>query len=442
LIVDRVPKFVTAERAVEAVRSNDDVVVANFCGEPRYLPMALMNRSSDLRGVRLFHMAVHGPFQQKYLEPEMDLHIRCATPFCGRSRSVRQMVRQGRADYFPVTFAAIPRLLREGPYKSDVFMLTVSPPDSSGYCSLGVSVDYAWGAIERPARMIIAEMNSHMPRTQGRTALHISRIDYLVEVDEPLFELPQSPVTDIEQRIGGFVADLVRDGSTLQVGYGGTSESVLYFLKDKKNLGIHTEMVPEGIRELFASGAVTNGEKSIHRGKAMCTFHGGTARLYDWLDNNPLFEMQPVDYTNDPRVIASNRNLVAVNAALQVDLYGNIYADMLGLDDQFTGAGGQLDFAVGCSLAGDARFVTVLPSTTADGEHTRIVAHPTLEMGNPMAPQMPTVPRHYSDYVVTEFGVAHLKGMTNRERARALIGIAHPAFRDSLQSQAKHLGLV
>jgi 4-hydroxybutyrate CoA-transferase len=441
LVVEKKPKFVTAERAVQAIRSNDDVVLANFCGEPRHLTVALMNRAPELQDVRLFHMAIHGPFQDRYVDPGMDAHIRCATPFSGRSRSVRQMIKQGQADFFPVTFAAIPRLLREGEYKSDVFMLTVSPPDSSGYCSLGVSVDYAWGAIERPARAIIAEMNPHMPRTHGRTAVHISKIDYLVEVDEPLFELPQSPVTDIEKRIGGFVADLVRDGSTLQVGFGGTSESVLYFLKDKKDLGIHTEMVPEGIRELFASGAVTNNEKSIHRGKAICTFHGGTARLYDWLDNNPLFEMQPVDYTNDPRVIASNRNLVAVNTALQVDLYGNIYADMLGLDDQYTGAGGQLDFAMGCSLADDARFVNVLPSTTSDGKHSRIVAHPTFEKGNALAPQMPTVPRYYSDYVVTEFGVAHLKGRSNRDRARALIGVAAPAFRDSLHEQAKKLGL-
>jgi 4-hydroxybutyrate CoA-transferase len=440
--MERMPQVVSADRAVQAVRSHDDVVLANFCGEPRYLPAALMKRSSELQGVRLFHMAVHGPFQERYLDPEMDRHIRCATPFSGRSRSVRQMLKQGRADFFPVTFASIPRLLREGAYKSDVFMLTVSPPDSSGYCSLGVSVDYAWGAIERPARVIIAEINQRMPRTQGRTALHISKIDYAVEVDEPLFELPQSPITEVEKRIGGFVADLVPDGSTLQVGFGGTSESVLYFLKDKRNLGIHTEMVPEGVRELFASGAVTNSRKSIHPGKAICTFHGGTSRLYDWLNDNPLFEMQPVDYTNDPRIIASNRNLVAVNTALQVDLYGNVYADMLGLDDQYTGAGGQLDFAMGCSLAGDARFVNVLPSTAGDGKHSRIVAHPRLEIGNALAPAMPTVPRYYADYVVTEFGVAHLKGRSNRERAAALIGIAHPVFRDSLGAQARQLGLL
>jgi len=288
-ITEHMPKFVTPERAVEAIKSDDDVVLANFCGEPRYLPMALMDRASELTNVRVFHMAVHGPFQKKYSEPGMHRHVRCATPFCGRSQSVRQMVRTGLADFFPVTFAGVPRLLREGAFKSDVFMLTVSPPDADGYCSLGVSVDYAWGAIERPARSIIAEINPRMPRTQGKTDLHISRIDFAVEVDEPLFELPQAPITDVERKIGGNLAELVPNGSTLQVGYGGTSESVLYFLKEKRDLGIHTEMVPEGIRDLFAAGAVTNGQKSVHPGKAVCTFHGGTTKLYDWLNDNSLF---------------------------------------------------------------------------------------------------------------------------------------------------------
>jgi 4-hydroxybutyrate CoA-transferase len=436
------PKYVTAAEAVKAIQSYDDVVLANFCGEPRQLPMALMERAPELKGVRVFHMAVHGEFQTKYLEPGMDAHIRCATPFCGRSPSMRRLVKEGRADFYPVTFAGVPRLLREGDFKSDIFMLTVSPPDSNGICNLGVSVDYAWGAIERPPRLIIAEIDSHMPRTQGRTALHISRIDYAVEVDEPLFELPQSPVTDIEKTIGGYVADLVEDGATLQVGYGGVSESVLYFLTDKKHLGIHTEMVPEGLRQLFESGAITNSEKSIHSGKVVCTFHGGTKKLYDWLDNNQLFEMQPVDYTNDPRVIASNRRLVAINTALQVDLFGNVYADLLGLDDQYTGAGGQLDFALGCILADDARFINVLPATARNGAVSRIVTHPSREMENTLASQIPTVPRYYSDYVVTEFGIARLKGKSNRERAQSLIAIAHPDFRESLRYQAKQLGLL
>lgn len=436
------PKIITAEKAVEAIKSNDDVVLANFCGEPRFLPMALMNRARELSGVRLFHMAVHGPFQEKYLEPGMEQHIKCATPFCGRSKSVRQLLREARADFYPVTFANIPRLLREGDFKTDVFMLTVAPPDDYGYCSLGVSVDYAWAALERPPRVVIAEVNPNMPRTQGRSSIHVSHIDYMVEVEEPLYELEQFPITDVETKIGEYLADLVEDGSTLQVGYGGLSEATIRFLKDKKDLGIHTEMVPEGLRELIEIGAVTNARKSIHKGKIVCTFHGGTRKLYQWLDNNPLIEMQPVDYTNDPRVIAMNSKIVAINAALQVDLFGNIYSDMLGIQDQYTGSGGQLDFAMGCAIAHDAKFITVVPSTAGAGEFSRIVAHPSFEVDNPLASGIPTVPRYYADYVVTEYGVAHLKGKSNNERAQSLIEIAHPNIRSVLRKQAKELGLL
>jgi 4-hydroxybutyrate CoA-transferase len=436
------PKVVTPEQAVEVIKSNDDVILANFCAEPRYLPMALMDRAPELIGVRIFHMAVHGQFQERYLKPGMEKHIRCATPFCGRSKSVSQLLKEARADFYPVTFANVPRLLREGNVKSDVFMLTVSPPDSYGYCSLGISVDYAWGALERPPRVIVAEINPNMPRTQGRTSIHISQIDYAIEVHEPLFELEQSQITEVQRRIGEFISEMVEDGTTLQVGYGGVSEVVIYFLKDKKDLGIHTEMVPEGIRDLIEEGVVTNAKKSIHRGKALCTFHGGTKKLYDWLDNNPLFEMQPVDYTNNPRVIALNRKLVAINAALQVDLYGNIYADVLGLQDQYTGAGGQLDFAMGCAIADDAKFVTALPATTSNGAFSRIVAHPSMEANNVLASQIPTVPRYYADYVVTEYGAANLKGKSNSERAKSLIEIAHPNFRNTLCKQAVQLGLL
>jgi len=436
------PKVVTAEEAVEAIKSNDDVVLSNFCSEPIHLPMALMNRAPELSGVRIYHMAIHGPFQEKYLEPGMEKHVRCATTLSGRSKSVRQLIAEGRADFYSVTFFNVPRLLREGDFKSDVFMLTVSPPDDHGYCNLGINVDYAWGVLERPPRVVIAEMNPNMPRTQGRTTIHLSQIDYVVEVDQPLFELQQFPITDVETKIGEYVASLVEDGSTLQVGYGGLSESCIYFLQDKRDLGMHSEMVPEGLRELLAIGAVTNNKKSIHKGKIACTFHGGTKKLYDWLDNNPLIEMQPVDYINDPKVIAMNSKVVAINAALQVDLFGNIYADVLGLQDQYSGAGGQLDFAMGCSIATDAKFITVLPSITGNGQFSRIVAHPSLETDNLLASQIVTVSRYYADYVVTEYGVAHLKGKSNNDRAKTLIGIAHPEHRGKLQQQAKQLGLL
>ena len=372
----------------------------------------------------------------------MEKHVRCVTTLSGRSKVVRQLIAEGRADFYSVTFFGVPRLLREGDFKSDVFMVTVTPPDNYGYCNLGINVDYAWGALERPPRVILAEMNPYMPRTQGRTSLHFSQIDYVVEVNEPLFELEQFSITDVETRIGEYVASLVEDGSTLQIGYGGLSESCIYFLKDKKDLGIHTEMIPEGIMELLAEGAVTNNKKSIHKGKITCSFNGGTKALYDWLDNNPLIEMYPVDYVNDPRVIAMNNKVVAINAALQVDLFGNIYADVMGLQDQYSGAGGQLDFAMGCSIAPDAKFITVVPSASSDGKFSRIVTHPSLETDNPLASQIITVSRYYADYVVTEYGIAHLKGKSNQARAEALIRIAHPNHRDSLRQQAKKLGLL
>ncbi len=436
------PKIVTAEKAVQTIKSHDDIVLANFCGEPRLLPMALMNRAHELIGVRIFHYAAFGPFQGRYLEPGMEKHIRCATAFCGRRKSVRQLIKEGRADFYPVTFGNTPRLLREGDFHSDALLLSISPPDRDGYCSLGVSVDYAHGALERPPRVVIAEVNPNMPKTHGRSLIHISRIDYIVEVDQPLYELEQSVITEVQARIGQRVAALVEDCSTLQIGYGGVSEAMVHFLKGKKNLGIHTEMVPEGLRELVAAGAVTGDKKSIHPGKVVCTFHGGTTELYRWLDDNPVIEMHPVDYTNDPKIIAMNSNMVAINAALQVDLFGNIYSDLLGLEDQYTGSGGQLDFAIGCAIAPDAKFVTVLPSTIGDEMSSRIVAHPTLEMSNPRAPQIPTIPRYYADYVVTEYGVAHLKGKPNAERAEALIQIAHPDFRGLLRQQAKELALL
>jgi 4-hydroxybutyrate CoA-transferase len=320
-------------------------------------------------------------------------------------------------------------------------MTIVSPPDKFGYCSLGVSVDYAWGAIERPARVIIAEVNPNMPRTYGRTFIHISQIDYVVPTNEPLHTLEQFEITEVEEKIGRYVADIVEDGATLQVGYGGVSEAAVRFLGDKKNLGIHTEMVPEGLRPLVEAGVINNSKKAIHKGKCVCTFHGGTRALFEWVDNNPLIEMQPVDYVNKPSVIAQNSKMTAINAALQVDLYGNVYCDVLGVTDQYSGSGGQLDYVKGCAISSDAVFITTVPSISTDQKWSRIVAHPTMT-DNPLAPQMPLFSRYFADVVVTENGVARLKGKNNLERAKALIAIAHPKFKEGLEKQAAAMGLL
>jgi 4-hydroxybutyrate CoA-transferase len=434
-------KFVSADEAVKAVRSGDEIVLANFCAEPRYLPMSLVERAHELKGCRIFHLTPFGPFQTKMADTGMEDHIRIATPFCGRRKDVRRLLKEGRADFYATSFAGYPALLRAGDFKSDVLMLTVSPPDDKGYCSLGVSVDYIFAVLERPCRLVLAEINPNMPVTYGRSFIHISEIDYAVETEAPIFELEQFEVTDIERKIGENVATLVDDGSTIQIGYGAISEAAILFMGGKKDLGMHGEMVPEHVRPLVDSGVLNNSRKSMHKGKIVCTFHGGTTELYKWLNHNALIEMQPVDYTNHPRIIAQQSKMVAINAALQVDLFGNIYADVLGLNDQYTGSGGQVDFALGCAVSDDAKFVTTLSSATSDLKYSRIVLHPTQEE-NPFAPQLPLVSRYLADYVVTEFGIASLKGKTNNERSRSLINIAHPNFRATLTEQARKAGLL
>ncbi len=433
-------KFVTAKEAVQAIRSGDTIVLANFCSEPRYLPDELMDRASELEGCRMYHLTPFGPFQDKYLIPGMEKHIRCATSFVGRRKPIRKLLKEGKADFFPVSFSGIPSMLKTGDLKCDVFMLAVSPPDKRGYCSLGVSVDYAWGCLERPARLVIAEINPNMPVTYGRSFIHISDIDYAVDVDYKIFPFEQFEIADVERRIGENAASLVEDGSTIQIGIGAISEAAINFLTEKKDLGMHTELVPEGVRPLVESGVINNSKKSIHRGRIVATFLAGTQKLYEWLDHNPLIEMMPVDYVNDPRIIAQNHKMVAINAALQVDLFGNVYADMLGLDDQYTGAGGALDYVIGCSLSKEAKLVTTIPSMSRNGKFSRIISHPS-RVDNPLAPQIPLVTRYIADHVVTEFGIAKLRGRSNFERAKALIAVAHPDCRGQLEIEARKLGL-
>lgn len=434
-------KFVTVEEAVKHIQSGDEIVLANFCAEPRYLPEALMDRACELQGCRMFHLTPFGPFQNRYLEPGMDKHVRCATAYVGRRKSIRKLLKDNKADFYAVSFANIPALLRAGDFKTSVFMLTVSPPDKDGFCSLGLSVDYAWSCFERPCRLVIAEINPNMPVTEGKSRIHISDIDYAVEVDYPIFEFEQYEIGEVEQRIGENVASIIEDGSTIQIGLGAISEAAVAFLHEKKDLGLHTEMVPETLKPLVESGVVNNSKKSIHKNKMICTFIAGTKKLYEWMDHNSMIEMLPVDYVNDPRIIAQNYKMTAINAALQVDLFGNVYSDVLGLDDQYSGSGGQMDYVIGCSLSADAKLVTTIPSLSRNGKYSRIVSHPS-QTDNPLAPQMALVSRYNADHVVTEFGVAKLRGRSNTERAKALINIAHPDYRGQLEIQAKKLGLL
>jgi 4-hydroxybutyrate CoA-transferase len=398
-----------------------------------------MDRARELRDVRLFHLRPFGDFILRYLEPGMEEHVKCATAFTGGVHPINQLIREGRADFYPIPLSRLPWLFRSGAFKPDVFIATTSPPDSQGICSLGVSVDYARAAIET-AKIFVAEINENMPRTYGDSLVNITQIDCMVDSKDPIYELPAAKITNLEKRLAENVASIVEDEATIQIGFGAVSESITPFLKEKRNLGMHSEMFPENAIDLVEEGALTCNRKSIDHGKIVCSFSAGTKRLYDWLNNNPMMKMKPVDYVNDSRIIAMNHKMTVINTALQADLYGNVYSDMLGFD-QYSGAGGQPDFILGATMSPDGRSIVVLPSTTSNGEISRVVAHPDLAE-NPRAPAIPTVTRFHADYIVTEHGVASLRGKTVRERARALVEIAHPEFQGKLWEKGKKLNLL
>jgi len=432
-------KAVSAQEAARVVKSGDKVVLANLCGEPHVLPNLIMDRARELTDVRFFHLRPCGQFIERYLEPGMEKHVRCATAFAGGSKPIVQLMKEGRADFYPIPLSKVPSLFRNGSYRPDAFVTTITPPDDNGYCSLGVSVDYAHAAIET-ARIVIAEVNENVPRTGGDSLVHLSDIDYMVADHEPLYEMPVPKITNLEKRMAENVADLVDDEATIQIGYGAVSESIPPFLKEKRDLGMHTEMFPESAITLVEEGALTCERKSIDRGKIVCAFSAGTKRLYDWLDRNPRIAMKPFDYTNDIGIIERSSKMTAINTALQVDLFGNVYSDILGFDE-YSGAGGQPDFVVGASFCPNGKSIIVLPSTTSDGKFSRIVAHPSVT-SNPKSPSMPTVTRFHTDYIVTEWGVASLRDKSAKERAEALFEVSHPDYTGELEKDGRMLGLL
>jgi 4-hydroxybutyrate CoA-transferase len=379
-----------------------------------------------------------GRFVNRYLEDGMEEHVRCVTPFAGGVHQIVRLLNEGRADFYPIPLSMLPWLFRSGSFKPDVFIATVSPPDQKGDCSLGVSVDYGSAALET-AKLKIAEVNPNMPRTLGESKVHISLFDLLVEASDPLYEMPRATITNLDKSIGEKVASLVEDEATIQIGFGAVAESIPHFLKEKRDLGMHSEMFPESAVALVEEGILTGEKKSLNKRKVVCAFSGGSRRLYDWLNENPAIAFRPLDYTNDSRLIAMNHKMTAINTALQVDLYGNVYSDMLGCGE-YSGAGGQPDFVFGSMLCPKGRSIIALPSTASNGTVSRIVAHPAVTK-NRRAPMMPTVSRFNADYVVTEEGIAALKGKTVKERAKVLIEIAHPNFKDSLWEDARKIGL-
>lgn len=410
-------KCVSPEEAVRHVKSGDRVVITHATGESTLLSDALVGRG-DLENVEIVHMVAMG--KAAYCQPGMEHHFRHNSLFLGGT--TRQAIADGRGDFTPVFFSEIPELFRTRLHPN-VVLLHLSPPDEHGYCSFGVSVDYTKPAAE-VADILIAQINRNMPRTLGDSFIHINAIDFIVEADTLIIELAPPKITDIERAIGEHCASLVKDGDTLQLGIGAIPDAVLLFLKEKRDLGIHSEMFSDGVVQLVESGVITNKRKNIHKGKSVAAFLMGTRRLYDYVDNNPEVEMWPVDYVNNPRVIAQNDNLVSINSCVQVDLMGQVVSTSVGLK-QISGVGGQVDFVRGANMSKGGRTIMAMPSTAAKGTVSKIVS--LIDEGAAV-----TTSRYDVNYVVTEQGIAELKGRTLRERARALIGIAHPDFRAPL----------
>ena len=417
----------SAEEALKKVENNDRVVLGHACGEPPTLVEALVARAPELRNVEIVHMVAMGP--AKYAQPGMEESFRHNSLFVGAA--TRKAISEGRALHTPCFFSEIPRLFTWRILPVDVTLMQVSPPDAEGFCSLGVSVDYTL-ASARSDRVTIAQMNRFMPRTMGET-IHLDEIDCIVEKDEPIIELKPPVIGDKEKAIGENVAKLIEDGSTLQLGIGAIPDAVLLFLKDKKDLGIHSEMFSDGVLALAETGVVTNRKKTINTGKFVVTFLMGTRKLYDFVDNNPDVMMRPVDYTNDPNIIGQHDKMISINSALQVDMMGQVNAEMIGRN-QFSGVGGQLDFVRGASRSKGGKSIIALPSTASGGKVSRIVCE--LDRGSAV-----TTSRNDVHFIVTEYGAAELRGKSIRDRARALIAIAHPEFRDSLIKQASEAGI-
>lgn len=416
----------SASQAVKAVKSGDRVVLGHACGEPQLIVDALVDRAGELEAVEIAHEVPMG--KGLYCRPEYAMNFRHNALFSGAPS--RQAIREGRADYTSIFLHQLPALFRSGTFPIDVAMVTLSPPDQNGYMSLGVSVDYTLQAI-KSAKTVIAEVNPHMPRTGPNSLVHVSDIDFFVLADIPLIKLNPPQGGSVEKTIGQNIAALIKDGDCLQLGIGGVPDSILGFLNDKNDLGIHSEMIADGVMNLVKSGVVNCNRKNFNPNKIVISFAMGSAEFYEWLNENPLIEALPCDVTNNPVNVAKNDNMVAINSALSVDLLGQVAADTLS-GVQFSGVGGQVDFVRGANNSKGGRAIIALPATAAGGKVSRICS--TLAPG-----QAVTTSRYDVDYVVTEYGVAHLKWKTNRDRAEALINIAAPQFRDQLIAERKAL---
>lgn len=421
-------RLTTAEKAVEGIEPGQRVFLTGNCSVPQKLLKALVERANDLRDVEIVQVLTVGP--APHADAEMEGHLKINTLFI--SDNIRSAVHEGRADFTPCLLSEVPLLFTQGILPLDAVLIHVSPPDEHGFCSLGIEA----GLTKTPARaakVVIAEINERMPRTLGDSFIHISKIDYAVPVDYPLAELPMGETTDLSMQIGKHVAGLIESGSTLQMGIGAIPDAVLHYLEDKEDLGIHTELFSDGVMRLVQIGVINNERKSLHPGKIVAGFILGSSALYSFVDDNPIVELHPTEYVNDPFVIAQNENMVSINSAIEIDLTGQVCADSIG-PKLYSGVGGQLDFVYGAARSNGGKPVIALPSTANPvGEAvSRIV--PMLKEGAGVV-----TTRNHVHYVVTEYGVAHLYGKTIRERARALIDVAHPDFRETLEQSAFEL---
>jgi 4-hydroxybutyrate CoA-transferase len=419
-------RVMAADEAVKHIKSGDRIFLTGNCSVPQTTLAALVKYAPNLQNVEICQALTIGPAD--YVDPKMEGHLRVNTMFI--SPNVRSAVNDGRADFTPVLLSEFPLLFRKKILPIDVALIHVSPPDEHGFCSLGVEVGLTKSAAES-AKIVIAEVNQQMPRTLGDSFIHVSKLDCIVAVDYPLPELAMGGdgLSDVVESIAGHIAELIPDGATMQLGIGAIPDAVLKYLLEKKDLGIHTELFSDGIIDLVEAGVLTNARKTLHPGKIIAGFVIGTKRLYDWVDDNPLIELHPTEHVNDPFVIAQNDRMVAINSAIEVDLTGQVCADSIG-PKLYSGVGGQLDFIYGASRSKEGVPIIALPSTAKS--FSRIVG--MLKQGAGVITS-----RNHVHYIVTEYGIANLYGKTIRQRAHALIGIAHPDFRDELTYQAREL---
>lgn len=415
-------KNITAEQAVQCIKSGDRVFIHSVAAAPQTLIGAMTARAPELRNVEIVHLHTEGKAPYAAAEMAESFHVNAF--FVGAN--VRHALLEGHADYIPVFLSEVPALFRKGVLPLDVALLNVSPPDKHGFCTLGVSIDVARAAFEN-AKCVVAQINPHMPRTQGDALIHVDEIDYMVEVDEPLHEVQMPELTDADRAIGKHIANIIDDGATIQMGIGSIPNAVLAALGDHKDLGVHTEMFSDGVIPLVEKGVINGRLKVKHPGRMVAGFVMGTKKLYDFIDDNPQVLMLDIAYVNDTAVIRRNPKVTAVNSAIEVDLTGQVCADSIGMR-LYSGVGGQMDFIRGASLSEGGKAIIALPSQTKRGE-SKIV--PFLKPGAGVV-----TTRAHVHYIVTEFGVANLYGKNLRQRASELIRIAHPDHREALERSA------